>query len=87
VAAGAEDRAALFALLAQTPGPLCVIGMGAESEELRVALPAHGSMLAYGFLERPTAPGQTSAAALDARLRAAVPAYAERRRAVARSLQ
>jgi 3-dehydroquinate dehydratase type I len=85
--AGAEDRAALFALLAQASGTLCVIGMGAESEELRVALPAQGSMLAYGFLERPTAPGQTSAAALDARLRAAVPAYAERRRPVASNLQ
>jgi 3-dehydroquinate dehydratase-1 len=79
------DRAALFALLAQAPGPTCVIGMGAESQELRVALPAAGSLLAYGFLERPTAPGQSSAAEMDQRLRAAVPAYAERRPAVARS--
>jgi 3-dehydroquinate dehydratase-1 len=81
--ASPADRAALFALLAQADSPLCVIGMGLDSEELRVELPAHGSALAYGFLERPTAPGQTSAAALDARLRAVVPGYAERRTGVA----
>lgn len=82
---GEPDRAALFSLLARAPGPTCVIGMGADSEELRVALPARGSLLAYGFLERPTAPGQFSAAEMDRRLRASVPAYAERRKAVGNS--
>jgi 3-dehydroquinate dehydratase-1 len=81
--ASEDDCAALFALLAQAPGPTCVIGMGADAHELRVALPARGSLLAYGFLEHPTAPGQSSAAEMDQRLRAAVPAYARRRPAVA----
>jgi 3-dehydroquinate dehydratase type I len=71
-----EDREALFSLLRARPG-MCVIGMG--EEQLRVELAARGSLLAYGYLDTPTAPGQPSAAELDARLRASSPAYAARR--------
>jgi 3-dehydroquinate dehydratase len=56
--------------------------MGARSSELRVDLPARGSRLAYCWVDAPTAPGQLSAAEMDERLRAAVPAYAKRRAAV-----
>jgi 3-dehydroquinate dehydratase-1 len=73
------DRDALFALLDARPGKLCVIGMGAP--DLRVELPARGSRLAYGYLDAPTAPGQLSAAEMDARLAGASPAYAARRAA------
>jgi len=73
------DRDALLALLAARPGATCVIGMGGPDPELRVTLPARGSLLAYGYLERPTAPGQLAAAEMDARLRAASPSYAARR--------
>jgi 3-dehydroquinate dehydratase len=51
--------------------------MGA-SAELRIELAAKGSLLAYGYLERATAPGQMSAAETHAQLLAASPAYAAR---------
>jgi 3-dehydroquinate dehydratase-1 len=73
------DREALFELLRRRAPGLCVIGMGADSEELRTLLPARGSRLAYAYLDAPTAPGQPSVAALDARLRVAAPGYAARR--------
>jgi 3-dehydroquinate dehydratase-1 len=78
-----DDRAALLALAAAHAGQACVIGMGTSDgdRELRVELPALGSRLAYGWVDAPTAPGQLSAADMDARLRAAVPAYAARRAA------
>jgi 3-dehydroquinate dehydratase-1 len=73
------DRDALYAILTRHPERMCVIGMGARSSELRTDLPARGSRLAYAYLDAPTAPGQLSVAEMDARLRAAVPAYAARR--------
>jgi len=73
------DRDALFALLATRAGRVCVIGMGAP--ELRLELPARGSRLAYGYIDAATAPGQLSAAEMDARLAAASPAYAAKRAA------
>jgi 3-dehydroquinate dehydratase I len=73
------DRDALYAVLARHPARTCVIGMGTRSSELRVDLPARGSRLAYAYLDTPTAPGQLSVVEMDARLRAAVPAYAARR--------
>lgn len=72
-----QDRETLFALLRAHPTATCVIGMGEES--LRVELAARGSLLAYAYLDAPTAPGQPSVNELDERLRAASPAYAARR--------
>jgi 3-dehydroquinate dehydratase I len=69
------DRQTLLALLAQRPDRTCVIGMGA-SADLRIELAARGSLLAYGYLERATAPGQMSAAETHERLLAASPRYA-----------
>jgi 3-dehydroquinate dehydratase type I len=71
------DRATLRALLARHPARTAVIGMGDDT--LRVELAAAGSLLAYGFLGQSTAPGQTSAESLHARLLGASPAYAGRR--------
>jgi 3-dehydroquinate dehydratase type I len=71
------DRDTLLELLARRPERTCIIGMGA-SAELRIELAARGSLLAYGYLERATAPGQMSAAETHARLTAAAPLYAER---------
>jgi 3-dehydroquinate dehydratase-1 len=79
--ATADDRETLFKLLAQRPGRTTVIGMGA-SDDLRIELAARGSLLAYGYIDAPTAPGQLSAADTHARLLVASPAYAARRRAV-----
>lgn len=71
------DRAVLRALLARRPERTAVIGMGDDT--FRIELAAAGSRLAYGFVGSATAPGQTSAQALHARLLAAAPAYAARR--------
>ena len=73
-----EDREVLFELLARRPDRTCVIGMG-SSEALRIELGARGSLLVYGYLEAPTAPGQLSASETHARLRVAVPGYARRK--------
>ncbi len=73
------DRAALRALLARRPERTAVIGMGDDA--FRIELAAAGSRLAYGFLGASTAPGQTSAQSLHARLLAVAPAYAARRAA------
>jgi 3-dehydroquinate dehydratase-1 len=74
------DRDTLLALLARRPDRTCVIGMGA-SADIRIELAARGSLLAYGYLEQATAPGQMSAAETHARLMAAAPRYGARRRA------
>jgi 3-dehydroquinate dehydratase-1 len=79
--ASEADRQVLFQVLARHAGRACVIGMGATSSELRTELPARGSRLAYAYVDAPTAPGQLSVAEMDARLRAASPAYAARVRA------
>src|SRR6185312_10872239 len=62
---------------AQRPARTAVIGMGDDA--FRIELAAAGSLLAYGFVGSATAPGQTSAQTLHARLLEAVPAYAARR--------
>jgi 3-dehydroquinate dehydratase I len=75
------DRAALRGALAARAGRTCVIGMSPDDDDFRVELAAAGSLMSYGYLRAPTAPGQLSAAALDLRLLAASPRYADRRRA------
>lgn len=50
--------------------PLCVIGMGEAWKQTRVLFPKLGSCLTYGFLDKPTAPGQMSAEELLRQLRA-----------------
>jgi 3-dehydroquinate dehydratase-1 len=49
--------------------PLCVIGMGEAWKQTRVSFPKLGSCLTYGYLDKPTAPGQVSAAELLNQLR------------------
>jgi 3-dehydroquinate dehydratase-1 len=49
--------------------PLCVIGMGEAWKETRVSFPKLGSCLTYGYLDKPAAPGQVSAAELVRQLR------------------
>src|SRR5204862_1180242 len=71
------DRQTLLDLLSRRPERTCVIGMGA-SPELRIELAARGSLLAYGYLEQATAPGQMSAAETHARRLVAPSAYAAR---------
>jgi 3-dehydroquinate dehydratase I len=49
--------------------PICVIGMGQAWSETRIEFATLGSCLTYGYLDKPTAPGQMSAAELVRRLR------------------
>ena len=56
--AKAADLARLFAMLANTKGPICLLGMGERGAISRIALPCAGSCLAYGALGVATAPGQ-----------------------------
>jgi 3-dehydroquinate dehydratase-1 len=80
------DRAVLLELVARRPHRTCVIGMDAAEDPraqqpaLRFQLAARGSLLAYGYLVAPTAPGQLSASQTHARLLDASPAYLARRR-------
>jgi 3-dehydroquinate dehydratase-1 len=65
----AGDEDVLRCLLARKwKRPLCVIGMGPAWTRTRVSFPKLGSCLAYGYLDKPTAPGQMSAAELTRQL-------------------
>lgn len=63
------DAAVLSRLLEEKRGvPLCLVAMGKRGPPTRIALARKGSCLAYGYVDRPAAPGQTSCRALRARL-------------------
>lgn len=62
------ELAALLALLASAPLPTAVMGMGALGKISRLAAAAAGSVLNYGWIERPNVVGQWSAVELRARL-------------------
>jgi 3-dehydroquinate dehydratase-1 len=55
--------------------PLCVIGMGALGTHTRLSFTELGSCLTYGYLDKPAAPGQLSAADLVRKLRALSPVF------------
>src|ERR1700733_6988351 len=59
-----SDVDVLRALLRRRWGdkPICVIGMGREWSKTRIEFATLGSCLTYGYLDKPTAPGQMSAA-------------------------
>ncbi len=62
---GPRDVDRLRELLATDWGVgLCVLGMGPGSNPTRVEFPRLGSVLTYGYLDRPTAPEQPRAADL-----------------------
>lgn len=76
------DVETLAALLAKKRAlPLCVIGMGPKGVDTRFSFPTLGSVLTYGYIDRPTAPGQTSCDELDAGLRGRLPSYRARKEA------
>ncbi|MGZ4986551.1 MAG: type I 3-dehydroquinate dehydratase [Limisphaerales bacterium] len=64
-----RDVEILRTLLNNRSSPVCVMGMGQHAAMTRVEFPKLGSCLTYGFLDKPLAPGQTSAAELSAQLR------------------
>lgn len=64
-----RDVEILRTLLSKQSSPLCVMGMGQHAAMTRVEFPKLGSCLTYGYLDKPLAPGQTSAAELFSQLR------------------
>ncbi len=73
------DREALQQILCHPwPIPVCVMGMGPMGTETRITFAGLGSCLTYGYLDRPSAPGQFSAAELVEKLRERVASYRER---------
>ncbi|MFO1491572.1 MAG: type I 3-dehydroquinate dehydratase [Kiritimatiellia bacterium] len=64
------------ALQARPPGlPVCLIGMGPEGAATRLEFARHGSVLTYGYIDRPSAPGQFSCRTLREFLAVHSPAY------------
>ncbi len=59
-----ELRLLIAATLAAAPTPVVTLAMGPAGPLSRVVLPAAGSLLTYGHVGRPTAPGQLSVAEL-----------------------
>lgn len=62
------ELAALLTLLDRPPLPTAVMGMGPLGRASRLAAAACGSVLNYGWIERPNVPGQFSAVELRRRL-------------------
>jgi 3-dehydroquinate dehydratase-1 len=74
------DREALQQIVCrQWPIPVCVMGMGPLGSETRITFAARGSCLTYGYLDKPSAPGQFSAAELVKKLSDRIPSYREYR--------
>lgn len=61
VTESAADLARLLDLFRFTPLPLAMMGMGRLGMASRVALAAAGSVLNYGWIDRPNVPGQWAA--------------------------
>ena len=53
------------------PFPVCVLAMGEAWRETRVTFPLLGSCLTYGYLDKPSAPGQHSCEELSRLMRGA----------------
>jgi len=52
---------------------VCVIGMGTLGVSTRLSLPALGSSLSYGYLDKPSAPGQLPCSRIYQYLRETIP--------------
>jgi 3-dehydroquinate dehydratase-1 len=52
------DVLALFEATVKAPKPVCSIAMGDIGMHSRIVAPIYGSMLTYGFVREPVAPGQ-----------------------------
>jgi len=53
-----QDNLEILQLLLEADMPLCAIAMGRLGRHLRVVAPLYGSVLTYGYVSHPTAPGQ-----------------------------
>jgi len=55
---GPEDVLALYEATLKAEKPLCTIAMGAIGMHSRLVAPVYGSILTYGYVREPVAPGQ-----------------------------
>lgn len=53
-----EDVLRLFNVTLHAKGAVCTIAMGEMGRHSRVIAPVYGSVMTYGYVETPTAPGQ-----------------------------
>jgi 3-dehydroquinate dehydratase-1 len=68
-----KDNLAILEFLLEANTPLCMIAMGRLGRHLRAVAPLYGSVLTYGYVSQPTAPGQMSIPELRQGLRLLVP--------------
>jgi 3-dehydroquinate dehydratase-1 len=59
-----QDNLEVLQLLQEADMPLCAIAMGSLGRHLRAVAPLYGSVLTYGYVSAPTAPGQMSVSQL-----------------------
>jgi 3-dehydroquinate dehydratase-1 len=55
-----KDNLSILNFLIEADKPLCMIAMGNLGKHLRVISPFYGSVLTFGYVSQPTAPGQMS---------------------------
>ncbi len=55
---GPRDVLALFGATLEAPKPVCTIAMGDIGMHSRIVAPVYGSLLTYGYVREPVAPGQ-----------------------------
>ena len=53
-----KDILRLMDITLNAEGPVCIIAMGETGKHSRVILPVYGSVMTYGYVDIPTAPGQ-----------------------------
>lgn len=64
-----KDNLLILDFLLEADTPLCMIAMGPLGRHLRAVAPLYGSVLTYGYVSQPTAPGQMSVSELRQALR------------------
>lgn len=64
-----KDNLSILDFLLDADMPLCIIAMGGLGRHMRAVAPIYGSLLTYGYVAEPTAPGQMKVADLKAAMK------------------
>ncbi len=70
-----KDNLKVLVFLLEADMPLCMIAMGELGRHLRAVAPLYGSILTYGYVSQPTAPGQMSISELRQALKLLDPTF------------
>jgi 3-dehydroquinate dehydratase-1 len=68
-----KDNLEVLDFLLESDVPLCMIAMGEIGRHIRAVAPLYGSVLTYGYVSRPTAPGQMKVSELRQALELLMP--------------